>query len=533
MIPSDNAAFRNAIRTSLVFLVFLETISFLGHLYPAFSTAAFVIILAATAIVAVIDFDLALLALLAELFIGSQGGYLVAYGAGGGGEISLRIGLFLVVSGIWNARAFVRTVRRGEERRKAKAPFAAMNRAGLMAPFAALNLVVLYGLIRGLALGNDFGTVFFDGNGYIFLGLMPIIVESLAAPLTRDRLAGVFVAAATLSVAKALFVLYVFSHRLQTIAPDLYVWIRDTRVGEITRMVGDFYRVFFQSHLYAVALFWIALLHGAFAHSSGKCRRLSLALLVMAATGLLMGMSRSFWFGAVVSALAVAAVLLRFRASAAVWKRLIALAIGSAVLGGAVIVAVFSVPFPRKGADISFAALFGDRAFSFISDDAAVSRWQLLPELNKAIARHPLLGSGLGTTVTYVTKDPRLLEQNPTGAYTTYAFEWGYHDLVVKFGLLGTVVYLWFIVAVMRPLLRAVRSSAASLAAPSNDEKTAQGALALGTVAAVIGMLATNIFSPYLNHPLGLGMLMIAAALGIHGAFSSDGSSSLAPTKPA
>ncbi|MEK9152931.1 MAG: O-antigen ligase family protein [Patescibacteria group bacterium] len=531
MTPSASATFRDSLRTSAVFLLFLEAVSFYGHLYPAFSNAAFFAAMALALVISCVDLDLAALLVMAELFVGSQGGYLVAFNNGHGLELSLRIGLFMVVSGVWTAVSILWSIQGGEALKKALAPWRAMHRFGIFVPYVAINLVVLFGLIRGLALGNDFGNVFFDGNGYAFYGLMPVFVVALASPKTRERVAGLLVAAVSLSVAKALLVLYVFSHRMQTAAPDLYTWIRDTRVGEITRMAGDYYRVFFQSHLYAAALFWIVLLGLAYSDrlKTGRAKMYA-GLTVICMVGLILGLSRSFWFGAAVSALALAAILLRYRVSIKIWKRLIAAGALSIVAATMLIVLFFSLPLPRKGADISLAFLLGERAFS-LSDDAAHSRWALLPELNKAITRHPLIGSGLGTTVTYATSDPRLLADIPTGEYTTFAFEWGYHDILVKFGLLGTLVYAWFIFAALRPLMSAVRDAAPALRSPSSDEKTALGAAALGTVIAVIGMLATNLFSPYLNHPLGIGMLMIAASLGIHGAFSSGVSSSTDPSK--
>ena len=81
---------------------------------------------------------------------------------------------------------------------------------------------------------------------------------------------------------------------------------------------------------------------------------------------------------------------------------------------------VAPAPRPRRGERASF---LGGRAFSFAGEAAANSRWNLLPILNAAGMEHPLLGSGLGRTVTYITEDPRLLVDNPTGEYTTFAFD--------------------------------------------------------------------------------------------------------------
>lgn len=515
-------------RLAFLLMALAETLSFFAFLYPAFSSAAFVIIMLLTAVLAWVRFDLAFMVLLAELFLGSQGGYLFSFAGGSGGlDLSLRMGLFLVLVGAWSARQILAGLT-GKKRAEVFEWARQLKKNGLWRPLVALAAVFAFGLIRGLALGNETSNVFFDANGYAYFGLFPVCIAALASATTRERAAAVFSAAVAVSVAKALFVLYVFSHRMFSVAPIVYVWIRDTRVGEITRMVGDFYRVFFQSHVFAMVLFFAAFLALVYARprSSWRPDRLSL-LFFVSLTGLLMGFSRSYWFGAGVASLALAAVWLRYKASFALWKRAITLGLSGVFLSIAAMAFVYSLPFPQKGAEISFASIFGERAFSLSGEAAANSRWALLPKLNEAIAKRPLFGNGLGTTVTYTTSDPRLLADNPGGAYTTYAFEWGYHDLVVKFGLVGLGVYLWLLAAVIRPLWRFLRANARLLRnAPAEIPDAKKAVASLGLLAAFLAFLATNVFSPYLNHPLGIGIIMLTAAIGIY-----DFEASTEPTK--
>ena len=89
------------------------------------------------------------------------------------------------------------------------------------------------------------------------------------------------------------------------------------------------------------------------------------------------------------------------------------------------------------------------------SGDAATnSRMQLWGPLTKAISGNILIGQGFGATVTYFTSDPRRVAQTAggSGEYTTYAFEWGYLELWLKFGLVGLVVYLGFIIRSLLPI---------------------------------------------------------------------------------
>jgi O-antigen ligase len=116
------------------------------------------------------------------------------------------------------------------------------------------------------------------------------------------------------------------------------------------------------------------------------------------------------------------------------------------------------------------------------------------------IGDSPMLGSGFGATVTYKTEDPRILGSNPTGKYTTYAFEWGWLDIWLKLGLFGLLSYGALLAAVAR---------AGFTAGPEGDDAMIGAAFAIGL--AVIS--AVSFFSPYSNHPLGIGYLIIAGII--------------------
>lgn len=105
------------------------------------------------------------------------------------------------------------------------------------------------------------------------------------------------------------------------------------------------------------------------------------------------------------------------------------------------------------------------------------------------------MGHGFGKAVVYKTKDPRALEGSPDGLYRTYTFEWGWLDIWVKMGVLGLLAYLFLLYGIVRVSI----------------EK--------GTFwceVAILGLLVffmVNIFTPYANHPLGFGFLLLLAAL--------------------
>ena len=87
-----------------------------------------------------------------------------------------------------------------------------------------------------------------------------------------------------------------------------------------------------------------------------------------------------------------------------------------------------------------------------------------------------------------MSNDPRIRAEFPDGRYTTSAFEWGYLDIWLKIGLLGLLAYLILIVKIARESLKA-------------------GLLGEILFIALTALVITHTFSPYLNHPLGIGFI--------------------------
>ncbi|MEA3249400.1 MAG: hypothetical protein U9Q03_03520 [Patescibacteria group bacterium] len=513
--------------------VLLELLSWIGYNDPMWSSLFFFIVVLAVAVLAWFRPGLAVVVVLGELFVGSQGGYMLTVGPANvdGAILSLRMGLFLALFGPWLARTALGLLSlRGAERRSNPDEIAAvpriksgvprndkglgwyyvMKETKLLWPYVALLMVFAFGGLRGLLAGNGFGNVFFDANGYAFFALFPAFMGGLRDLRARRLMWYVLAAAVTVSVAKALAVMYFFSHRLYYVAANMYLWVRDTRVGEVTLTVADFHRVFFQSHLYVlVAIFTVFL----FAASAKSIRKpgfwIPFGLLVWGIIAMVLGLSRSFWFGGFIAALTMIGLLIWTKAGKGLWGRMAIVAPASLVLAIGIIAGIYAFPFPTKTGDLSFMSMLSGRAFSLAGEAAANSRWTLLKEMWPAGMEHPILGSGLGTTVTYRTEDPRLLVDNPTGEYTTFAFEWGYHDLWVKFGVLGLLVYAWLIAVILTPYFVSLK-----MWKRESGANRADAIVLIGIISGMVAMLATNVFSPYLNHPLGIGLLMAVAAIG-------------------
>ena len=126
-------------------------------------------------------------------------------------------------------------------------------------------------------------------------------------------------------------------------------------------------------------------------------------------------------------------------------------------------------------------------------EEAANSRLLLLPHMLDSIKESPILGHGFGKELTYITTDPTL-----KGELTTYAFELGWLDQMVKAG----IVLVWLLLIW---ILRIYYLSFKQL----QDKPV----IVLGIISGLTALVIIHFFSPYLNHPLGLGFLMLSSII--------------------
>jgi len=441
-------------------ILLAEAASFLSYLHPALRPWSFAAVSVLFFILAARNFRLAFFVLLAELFIGSKG-YLF-YLEFEGINLSARIAFFLIILAVWFAGVFVG---RFEVRSFLK--------SGFFYPYLALLAVVAFGTVRGAFFGNAFQDIFFDANGYFYLALAPIFFGILKTEEGGREVFNFLFAAAIWVSVKTIFLLFAVSYFSPETAYKIYRWVRTTGIGEITAWSGGFYRVFIQSQIYAV----FALLVLVFGNFSKKFYYFCGALFFSA---IFVSLSRSFEVG-LLAAIILGFVFVLLKHRSAFFLLFVRLAIVAAI--GFLLVGLVNNGF--------FGAASGRAAE--LGGGAALTRLAELGPLWEQIKKNPVLGSGFGTTLAFKSLDPRVLQSNSSGDYTTYAFEWGYLDILMKLGIVGITIYGWFIWRIARDFWR----------------KKDGDPIYLGLFLGLIALLAINIFSPYLNHPLGIGYLML------------------------
>ncbi|MFH1430034.1 MAG: O-antigen ligase family protein [Candidatus Uhrbacteria bacterium] len=358
-------------------------------------------------------------------------------------------------------------------------------------PLKWLALAFSISIVAAFIIGvfrNASGLVYTDGNAWLFLLLTPAFL--LAAQEDTRLLTRSILYAGLYLIFRAFVLLFMFSHDLGGLWVAFYQWVRDTRLGEITVLPGGFPRVFLQS---MVLLFPVGLLAAREVLQSSRLRTSAWQVVLFggAVSVLVLSMSRSYWLAMLVlSAFGAAVVGVRlFRRRNVPWRRLFVLA-GAGTSGLLLAICLVWLPWPRP-----LSTGVGDAiAQRLIADEAVGNRWQQIKPLTEAIWQHPLLGAGFGASVTYESKDPRTLAAFPDGQYTSTAFEWGYLDDLLERGIIGLGIE---IVLLGLLIVMAIRKGGA--------------AAALGC--ALLGIVVVHATSPYLNHPLGLTVLMLVFAL--------------------
>ncbi|MFH1233585.1 MAG: O-antigen ligase family protein [Patescibacteria group bacterium] len=484
---------------NLIFLliILVEIISFAGHLFPLVNVIAF---FALTVLVLVISFyrlEYGLAILLAELFVGSKG-YLFTF-TFNGTTISWRIVFWLIIMSVWLSKIIIAWIKN----KKLSIDYC---KSSFFPYFIILFIFIAFGAINGLIKHNQFDNLFFDFNGWLYFLLIFPIYEVLRQEKNVKLIGQVFIASVIWLGIKTLLLLFAFSHNLPVALFELYGWIRNTGVGEITQVQGGFFRIFFQSHIFVLASFFFAsmILTKLVVNKSGQ-KNLNLfiinfVLLILSLTTILISFSRSFWLGLAGGALICWLVwLLIIRINFKQFLLINCYWLLSAVASIILIISIVKFPYPAPTGDFNTVNLLSNRAGQFAGEAGVSSRWALLPKLWAEIIKSPLIGQGFGAIVTYQTKDPRVLELNPSGEYTTYAFEWGWLDIWLKLGLFGLLAYLLVIVKILTVAYKLRQHN--------------QHWLIFSLIIGLLVIAIVSLSSPYFNHPLGICYLMLSSVL--------------------
>lgn len=461
-------------RVAFLFILLVELLSALVVFFPGINGVVAVLLALGCLVLTCIRPEWGMTILATELVIGSKGGlFRLGADSQNNGGIAIRILLFSACILGWLVWSI---------RHKTWKEWPLFLRGRVI--YGGLTVLLLGAFLHGLLAENLF--VFADANSWgMWLLLVPMldVIAHRKEELKKILYPTIQAALLWLPI-KTLLLFYFFSHAFPPSFLDaVYLWIRRTGVGEITRASGTAYRVFFQSHIYAVGVvlaLWCKQI------VVPKLTRNEWALLVLSLAEVLVSLSRSLWLGLAAGTLVLFFWFCFLHRTA--WKRVLMTGICSTALAILLATGLLMTPFPRG--DGSLLSLVRTRIDA--GEDAATSRWQLLPILWSGIKKAPIFGSGFGATLTYQSHDPRIVRATG-GMYTTYAFEWGWFDFWYKLGIIGILIIGMLLFRLGRRVWRIDRQSWMTWA----------------IISGLVALITVHFFTPYLNHPLGFGLLLV------------------------
>lgn len=506
--------FSGVFRTTFLFIFLAELLSLFGYLVSDFNPICFIIISILVLFLTVTKLEYGLAILFAELFIGSKG-YLFFY-TFGDTAISIRIAIWLIVMSVWLVKIIMSLFG------KYNYSLIPLFKNDFFKYFFVLFIFIAWGVVNGFMENNSFSDIFFDFNGWLYFALiLPIFTVILNRSHGEENLTSMILQVFSASVIwlslETIFLLFVFSHNIAAISEGLYKWIRITGAGEITRMDAGFYRIFFQSHIYILIAFFVFSLLMIKKYQEKKQKEFFVyyILTILFCSVILIGLSRSNWIGLAVGVLLCAFVLIYLYN----WKKTFIasmIVLSTAIYSVGFMIAIVKFPYPAVNGNFDVSSVLSERASQISGEAGASSRWSLLPELWQEISERPMLGKGFGSTVTYKTNDPRILEQSADGKYTTYAFEWGWLDIWLKISIFGAISYLLLLMGIILKSTQEIQ-----------DIYSTKKITELGLLIGLVSIAAVSFFSPYLNHPLGIGYLILVCAITLNNTHRESSENSL------
>jgi len=381
------------------------------------------------------------LVLIAELILGGGGGYLSV------GPLSLRTCLLLVGLSfyvVYNYRSILLRLRTDW---------------AVRIIFALVIWASVAGLL-GILSGHGIASVFSNYIPYLYLLLyLPLSAFSKDFPYKQ------YLIPATLAaiIGNAIFILFTlagFASKHFVLQDAYYHWYRDVAGGKITAISDGFYRLVLNEHLLLPVLLVVLIyLLADKKYLINKWVSFCALLLILSTS-----LTRIY-----ILAIAFGSLFLFTKTN---WKRQWL----PILLTPICFLTIFTTThYLATGKDAGL-GLLGLRFQSIASpqiEDSSFSRILLLPEILKKIRTTPILGQGLGDTVTVWSP---VLKEN----ITTPNFDWGYLEIWAEMGLVGLLLWVVLICYTIkrvwsRPAIRAI----------------------------LIALLVVNITSPALFHVFG------------------------------
>ncbi|MDD2757892.1 MAG: O-antigen ligase family protein [Patescibacteria group bacterium] len=339
-------------------------------------------------------------------------------------------------------------------------------------------LVVLWGAaaaVIGLNNGHQSTRIFSDFIPYLFLLYYFPLLEWLKNERFKNTCFNMIIAALGGGAVMLIFTLFAFSFGWLAMQGAYYHWFRDVAGGKITDLGTGFFRLVLNEHLLLIPL----LLWFIFRQIT-KPAWINIGLILASSAILAVNLTRVYFLALVIG--------LAWLFSRANWRRWLKYSV--LTLAGVFVIFTVFYSVTSRGHSLGW-EFFGIRLQSIAApqiEDSSLSRLLLLPKIMEKIKTAPVLGQGLGDTVTVYS--PVLAQE-----ITTPHFDWGYLEILAEMGVIGLLFWLSLI---------------GYLIFLGSKKTTAVGSSYLSPL---IALMVINITAPAFFHVLGIVTIAITAAV--------------------
>ena len=451
------AGYKFTIWHALLIYAFIRLLSFLTWNHNAANQLIAALLVAAFAYICVKKLSFAWLVLVAEFFLNGSGHFFELFGL-------LSRTWFLGIFGIiWL------TQKVKQDKFNPRLP------KNLRFSMLIAGFFILISIVNGFLNQHAGILVAQDAILYLFFLLLFPALEMLKYPdATLLKIAQAYILG---SAFFSLITFFIYSSGIGFLPDNYYHWFRNIAAGKITDLGANFFRIVLPEHLFLVPAILII---AAYLMKDWKDKKLWFYILCSSFV-LMLNFSRIYFVG-----LALGFIILAFKQNLKRWFGV------SAIIAASIFVMFTSTHLIASRGQSTGLELLGLRIGGVAAPADELSgaiRLALLPDIWRTIKLHPWLGSGLGTTVSFVHPTTQLLE-------TRTQFDWGYLEMLAELGILGTLAYIIFLLIILYSLARRAYS-VVGLANPSSP-------LLKGLLAGGAALFVVNITTPALFQGFGV-----------------------------
>jgi len=412
---------------------------------------------------------LAFYILIGEIFLGGSGSYLEFVG------LSIRtllIGTFLI---LWTIDII--------SKREVQKRF-------IFDKTFTILLVIFYlflsiSVINGFLHGHNIQHIIQDLMPFLYLPILFPAYNLLSKEKTQEYLIRLIIVFIIGSAIFSIYTFFLFSTGVVELQEPFYKWFRDVAYGKITNMGNGFFRIVLPEHLLITP---IILLISSLLMRDERHHKMWRLLLILSSIVLVLNLSRAFLL-----ALLLGFVILKLKHKATRWFIISTTTLGLIIL----IFTSFSV-LASGGKTLGW-ELFGVRIVSITSpqiETSSATRMMILPSILEMIKQKPILGTGIGAETTF-------LNTNTHEQITTRHFDWGYLEMLVELGILGSLLLLSLIIFLLYKISEKIKNA--------YDWQD----FYVGILAGVVAMLIINITTPALFHVFGIIFFVLILSIAL------------------